>query len=186
MTQSTNVCLGDSATVFVILSRSSTTTANPAVEIGSAGRSTRLQPPGKKRRPRSVNRSWLRRPNPHAANQSSDRRLTAGGLRTLWPGHPVVGHPIGRHDRLNALRNGLPRRRTWARKGGRCSPTYPRRRALKASTRQARRRKKFGTFQRPFRSVPRRLTRGRTKQQVVGNYPSKARGRPRHRKIQRA
>jgi hypothetical protein len=27
----------------------------------------------------------------------------------------VVGHPIGRHDRLNALRNGLPRRRTWAR-----------------------------------------------------------------------
>jgi hypothetical protein len=63
----------------------------------------------------SVNRSWLRRPNPHAASQSSDRRLTAGGLRTLWPAHPVVGHPIGRHDRLNALRNGLPRRRTWAR-----------------------------------------------------------------------
>lgn len=54
-------------------------------------------------------------PRPHAANQSSDRRLTAGGLRTLWPAHPVVGHPIGRHDRLNALRNGLPRRRTWAR-----------------------------------------------------------------------
>src|SRR5208337_4585549 len=56
-----------------------------------------------------------RRPNPYAANQSSDRRLTAGGLRTLWPAHPVVGHPIGRHDRLNALRNGLPRRRTWTR-----------------------------------------------------------------------
>ncbi len=71
-------------------------------------------------------------------------------------------------------------------KGGQCSPTYPRRRALKASTRQARRRKRFGTFQRPFRPVPRRLTRGRTKQQVVGNYPSKARGRPRNREIQRA
>ena len=28
--------------------------------------------------------------------------------------------------------------------------------------------------------------RGRTKQQVVGNYPSKARGRPRNREIQRA
>lgn len=172
---------------LVIVSRSSLRTANPAVEKGSAGTSTRLQPPGNKRSRRSVNRSWLRRPNPHAANQSSDRRLTAGGLRTLWPAHPVVGHPIGRHDRLNALRNGLPRRRTWARaKEGRCSQTYPRRRALKASTRQARRRKRFGTFQRPFRPVPRRLTRGRTKQQVVGNYPSKARGRLRNREIQRA
>ena len=33
----------------------------------------------------------------------------------MWPAHPVVGHPIGRHDRLNALRDGLPWRRTWAR-----------------------------------------------------------------------
>jgi hypothetical protein len=86
-----------------------------------------------KRRRRSVDRSWLRRPNPHAANQSSDRRLTAGGLRTLWPAHPVVGHPIGRHDRLNALRNGLPRRRAWAcaKEDGRIALTSPSARRLR-------------------------------------------------------
>jgi hypothetical protein len=54
-------------------------------------------------------------PKPPRGEPEFRSTLTAGGLRAMRPAHPMVGHPIGRHDRLNALRNGLPRRRTWAR-----------------------------------------------------------------------